>query len=181
MQHQNQFAITSTIAMYTLCSEHFKKPKLQQSYVQCKVTILQLQFPNFCPLEKQKHRSHLLALPHFLFVKQASALGSLKCLLIIVSPPAWKSQANTRAFQKKSEVRISYAIDASLPIRLANILKIRNLQCSPNALVVNTSRNVTMFECWIFFHMSTSTMHFVLTRRKPEKENLSHFKDFWLF
>lgn len=48
--------------------------------------------------------------------------------------------------------------------------KTKNLQCSPNALVVNTSRKVTIFECWIFFHMSTNTMHFVLTRRKPRKD-----------
>ena len=45
-------------------------------------------------------------------------------------------------------------------------------QGSEKALVVNTSRKVTIFECWIFFHISTNTMHFVLTRRKPEKQNI---------
>lgn len=43
-----------------------------------------------------------------------------------------------------------------------------HLQWSPKALVVKTSLNVTELECWIFFHMSTSIMHLVLTRRKPE-------------
>lgn len=43
--------------------------------------------------------------------------------------------------------------------------------------MVKTSLNVTEFECWIFFHMSTSIMHLVFTRRKPgrvDKTENSH-------
>lgn len=46
-------------------------------------------------------------------------------------------------------------------------LDAKHSQWSPKAFVVKTSLSVTEFECWIFFHMSTSIMHLVLTRRKP--------------
>ena len=44
-----------------------------------------------------------------------------------------------------------------------------NLQLSPNAFVVKTSRNCTTFECCSFFHISTTVIHFVDCKRKPKK------------
>lgn len=41
--------------------------------------------------------------PHFLFVKYESAAGSLKCLLNIVSAPAWKSYEKTNAGETKKK------------------------------------------------------------------------------
>ena len=88
----------------------------------------------------------------------------------MVSPPAWKSYANTRAWNKTQTLIIATWLPTMKPTSRETITS--HSQGSEKALVVNTSRKVTIFECWIFFHISTNTMHFVLTRRKPEKENI---------
>lgn len=45
--------------------------------------------------------------------------------------------------------------------------RITGLQLSPKALVVNTSRKCTRFECWSFFHVSITERHFIFDTLKP--------------